>query len=234
MNPDRLTSLLKAANPANRDRTPACPDEHQIAAYVDGTLAPEPSQQLDLHLADCDACLALVGLLSRERDPVTLEPVPDLTLERARRVAHAPHRPAKRHGAYLAAAAALVLSVSVLLNVSQRAGNGPESPADAPAVRKVPTDLPSLRLLSPEPGTTLRRNQLIVRWTAVPGTHYYDVRVVTDSGDVVTEKHVTGTEWRPRNVVALQPGMEYFVHVDAYVANGKAIGSEHVSFHVTE
>jgi len=50
----------------------------------------------------------------------------------------------------------------------------------------------------------------------------------------VTEERVTGTEWRLKNPTALRPGLEYFVHVDAYVSDGKAIGSEHVSFHVSE
>jgi hypothetical protein len=68
----------------------------------------------------------------------------------------------------------------------------------------------------------------------VPGAHYYDVRVVTDAGDVVTEAHVTGTDWRPMELAALRTGLEYFVHVDAYVSAGKSIGSEHVSFHVSD
>ena len=236
MNPDRLTSLLKAATPGHRDRTPACPDEHQLAAYVDGALAPEVGEQLELHLADCDACLALVGLLSRERAPATLEPVPDLTLERARRLPLAPHRPAKQHyAAYVTAAAALVLSVSVLLNLSQRTGDGLESPPppDAPAIRKATTGTPSLQVLSPRAGTPVQASGLTVRWSAVPGTLYYDVRIVTDSGDLVVAERVTGTEWQPTGRLVLQPGAEYFVHVDAYLSEARSVASDHVPFSVT-
>jgi len=234
MTPDRLASLLRAATTGHRDRTPACPDEHQIAAYVDGTLAPEVGQQLELHLADCDACLALVGLLSRERDPPALEPVPDLTLERARRLARTARPPAKRYASYAAAAAALVLSVSVVLNLSQRTGSGLESPPppDARAVRKAPTSTPSLQVLSPHAGMTVQASGLIIRWTAVPGTHYYNLRIVTDSGDIVVAERIAGTEWHPTGRLALQPGAEYFVHVDAFLSETRSVASDHVPFSV--
>ena len=39
---------------------------------------------------------------------------------------------------------------------------------------------------------------------------------VTDAGDVVIQQRVTGTTWRPPTQLDLQPGAEYFVHVDAY------------------
>ena len=63
MSPNDLTSLLRRARTGHPERTPACPDEEQIAAYVDGTIEPEAREPLELHLADCDACIALVGLL---------------------------------------------------------------------------------------------------------------------------------------------------------------------------
>ena len=67
MNPDHLTSLLAAGAANERGRSPACPDEHQIAGYVDGGLDDAAREQVELHLADCGHCLALVGLLCRER-----------------------------------------------------------------------------------------------------------------------------------------------------------------------
>jgi ribosomal protein L27 len=68
----------------------------------------------------------------------------------------------------------------------------------------------------------------------VSGARYYDVRVVTEAGDVVAEQRLTGTEWHPGSRAALRPDLEYFVRVDAYVSEGNAIGSEHVSFRVAE
>ena len=236
MTPDRLASLLRAATTGHRDRTPACPDEHQIAAYVDGTLAPEVGKQLELHLADCDACLVLVGLLSRERDPSAMEPVPDLTVARARHLASSQARQLKRHAPYWAAAAAVLVSISVLVRVSQFPGPGVESQMapDARAVRKGATATPALQVLYPRPGTAVAAGRVAFRWTAVPGSRYYEVRVVTDSGDVVVEERVAGTEWRPTAQLPLRPGAEYFVHVDAFIAEGKAVSSDHIPFRVSE
>ena len=81
---------------------------------------------------------------------------------------------------------------------------------------------------------TIEPARLVVRWTEVPGSQYYDVRIVTDSGDLVREARVEGTEWRPSTEIALRPGAEYYVHVDAYPSSTKAISSDHVPFTIAE
>ena len=227
MTPDELSSLLRASHTDCPGPDPACPDEHSVAAYVDGTLTNDDRESLELHLADCSHCLALVGLLSRERSVAASEPVPEPAIARARTLAQAGARRGRPFAPQWAAAAVVVLAAAALVRFAVLPQSG-----DVPTTRTAPS--PGLSLLSPSPGTTLGRNQLTVRWTPVPGAHYYDVRVVTDVGDVVTEEQVTGTEWRPGNPASLQPGLEYFVHVDAYVSEGKSIGSEHVSFRVSE
>ncbi len=227
MTPDALSSLLRASRTDATEPGPACPDEHSVAAYVDGTLAETDRDSLELHLADCSHCLALVGLLSRERAVTTAEPVPELAIARTRTLANAGARRGRPFAPQWAAAAVVVLAAAALVRFAVL----PQS-ADVPTTRTAPS--PGLSLLSPGPGAIVGRNQLTVRWTPVAGAHYYDVRVVTDAGDVVTEQQVSGTEWRPRNPAALRPGLEYFVHVDAYVSEGKSIGSEHVSFRVAE
>ena len=74
MTPEDLPSLLSASLAEPSGRGAQCPDEHQIAAYVDGTVATATGGELEAHLADCDYCLALVGLLSREREIAATEP----------------------------------------------------------------------------------------------------------------------------------------------------------------
>ena len=236
MTPDELSSLLRASPTNSPGRGPACPDEHAIAAFVDGTLGTDAREPLETHLADCTHCLALVGLLSRGRAAHATESAPEPAIVRARALAQPRSRHWRPFAPQWAAAAVAVLAMAALVRLSQPSGPTADSGerSDVPTTRTGTATLPGLRLLSPSPGTTVSRKQLIFRWTAVPGTHYYDVRVVTDAGDVVTEEHVTGTEWRLKNPTALRPGLEYFVHVDAYVSDGKAIGSEHVSFHVSE
>lgn len=236
MTPDELPSLLSASPANSGEHGPACPDEHAISAYVDGALDSESRGLLQTHLADCGHCLALVGLLSRERSVDTAEQPSEAAIVRARALG----RPGLRRERYTvpqwAAAAVVLIAVAALLRLSQPLGPADESGVrtDARTTRSAPANAINLQLLDPVPGATVSTRHLTVRWTPVPGAHYYDVRVVTDAGDVVTEEHVAGTEWRPTHLAALRPGTEYFVHVDAYISDDKAVSSEHVAFHVSD
>ena len=231
MTPEELPALLKARGAGSPERGRSCPDEHSIAAYVDGALGTEARQQLEDHLADCSHCLALVGLVSGELEENGPAAVPEASVARARTLA----RPRLRRLGPLppqwAAAATVVLAVGLLLVVAQ-----PRHPFDSdtwsgsPATRTAQS--PGPQLLSPAEGATIDGAQLTVRWSGVAGARYYEVRLLTAGGDVVSDGHVVGTEWRPPNRAMLRPGLEYFVHVDAYVSEGKAVGSEYVSFRV--
>jgi hypothetical protein len=75
---------------------------------------------------------------------------------------------------------------------------------------------------------------LSFRWSEVAGTPYYDVRIVTDAGDVVVQERVAGTSWQPEARLDLRPGAEYFVLVDAYPEGDKAVSSHHVPFRITD
>jgi len=233
---DDLPSLLSNAPAHVPGRGPDCPEEHAIAAYVDGTLGVDSREGIEVHLADCGHCLALVGLLSRERGVDATEPVAELAIARAQALVRPQSR---RHGSSApqwAAAAVVVVALASLVRLSQ-----PVTPTEivndgsnAPTTRAAAADTQVLRLLSPSPGATVSADELAVRWTPVPGSHYYDVRVVTNAGDVVTEEHVSGTAWRPKDPASLQSGVEYFVHVDAFVADDKTVSSEHVAFRVAD
>ena len=81
---------------------------------------------------------------------------------------------------------------------------------------------------------TVDPRQLVFRWAAIPGSRYYEVRIVTEAGDVITEQRVMDTEWRPPGDLNLSPGVEYFVHVDAYPSEAKTIGSDHIPFRISD
>ena len=44
MDDKRIQDLLRRASPQTWEWAPACPDEHEIAAYVDGSI-PEPARE---------------------------------------------------------------------------------------------------------------------------------------------------------------------------------------------
>ena len=236
VSPDHLTSLLAAGAADDQGRSPACPDEQQVAGYVDGGLNEAAREQVELHLADCAHCLGLVGLLCRERDADTVEAVPDQIVVPTRARSRERLERRWRLAPQWAAAAALVLAVPLLLQLGRNLDRGTmgQGRPDPPSTRTFAPTATGLQVLSPDAGAVVDARRLSFRWTEVVGTPYYDVRVVTDDGDVVIQQQVSGTTWRPPAQLNLKPGAEYFVHIDAYPSGDKAVSSDHVPFRVSD
>lgn len=236
MNPEHLTSLFVTGAADDAGKSPACPDDHVIAGYVDGGLEDAARQRLEMHVADCQRCLALVGFLSRERTAAAVEPVSREVLAQAR--ALVTKEPARRwwRSPQWAAAAMLVVAVPLLMQIGRNPDRGSvgQGRPEPPVTRTITSSATGLRVLSPGAGGAVDPQQPSFRWTEVPGTPYYDVRIVTDAGDVVIQQRVAGTSWRPPAHLDLQPGADYFVHVDAYPAGDKAVSSDHVPFRVSD
>lgn len=236
MHREHLTALL-AANAADEPtQSPACPDEHRIAGYVDGALDEAAREQVEHHLADCGRCLGIVGLLCRERDAAAIGLVSvEAEAPAPRRATPRPHR---RWGLtpQWAVAATLLLAVPMLLQLGRNPDRGAEEQGTPGplATRTLAPSATGLQVTFPAAGTAVDARALSFRWTEVPGSPYYDVRIVTDAGDVVIQKRVTGTTWQPPEPLVLQSGAEYFVHIDAYPSGDKAVSSDHVPFRVSD
>jgi hypothetical protein len=71
-------------------------------------------------------------------------------------------------------------------------------------------------------------------WTPVPESLYYQLRIVSDEGDLIWQGRVDGTQWALPSDLPLVPGSEYFVRVDAYLAEAKAVNSDYFLFQVGE
>ena len=236
MDPDHVTSLLARRASECPGRSPACPDESRIAGYVDGGLDAPARQELEQHLADCGHCLALVGLLSRERSASASESRPSAVLAQAgARAWKKPQHP-WRFAPQWAAAAAVVLAVPLLVQLGRSPDAGLEGqgrPAPS-AIRKFESTPETLQVLVPAAGGAVDAQHAQFRWTEVAGSPYYEVRIVTDDGAVVARERVTGTAWQLPAQLQLQPGAEYFVHVDAYPSGDKAVSTDHVPFRVSD
>lgn len=217
-------------------RSRTCPDETLVAGYVDGGLDEAMRQELERHLADCDHCLAVVGLLSRERHASVAQAVSSPVLTQAH------GRPTKvppriwRSVSQWAAAAALVLAVPLLLQVGRGpdAGHGGDGRPAPPATRTIAPQVDTLQVIVPLPGSAVDAKHVQFRWTDVAGSPYYDVRIVTDDGAVVVRERVTGTAWQLPEQLQLLRGAEYFVHVDAYPSGDKPLSSGHLPFRIAE
>ena len=226
MKHEQLIHLLRRSSPTRPLATPACADDHEIAAYVDGALGEVERSRLEQHFADCGRCLDLIGILSRTREGTA---APEALAAQARHSSPPIRKkwPSLLPG--LAAAAALVLAFAVLLDPAQEQA---AIHSDEPRATRATPGAPALEVLAPAPGAVISASGLVVRWTAVSGSSYYLVRIVTETGELVSEHRVTGTEWRPASDVKLEPGREYFVRVDAHPADLKSVSSSHVPFSI--
>jgi hypothetical protein len=229
-----------------------CPDEAELAAFLEGKLAGEAKERMVHHLADCSHCLAQVAELSRlqaEERPVDV-PAPLLTKARgfAETAHQGPSRPLVRWGAIAAAVACVALVVVTThhqpppppaLAPSPPPQGRISSPTETPpqpearrAVRNLTNRAPVLRLLHPREGSTIAPGDIEFRWQDVPGVLYYDVRVVTDEGDVIWEGRTEKARTSLPPDIQLTAGQEYYVRVRAWLAEGKTVTSGVVSFKV--
>src|SRR6185295_12964146 len=111
MDEKELTTLLASNDLKQSSRTWRCPDENQLAAYVNGQ-SPDP-KKLEKHLADCRPCLETTAFLLEQFDEV--EVVPANVLARARSLGENARSVKWSWGWTVAAATACLLIVAAIV-----------------------------------------------------------------------------------------------------------------------
>jgi fibronectin type III domain protein/putative zinc finger protein len=225
-----------------------CPDEHQLAAYVDQQLIGAERERVESHLAKCDSCLRQVGFLIKESQ-VAAGSAPPSLVDRAKKLDTEVHTNSPLGWKWITVAAGIaVIAIGLVIwrearpNTEENAtivATAQQTPAAVlpdkarseadMAVRSVspPGSLP--QVLSPQPGVIVHASDFIIHWEAIPNVTAYEVRVVTAEGDLVwsTRVHENSAN-APKQM--LRPGLKYFLWVRAFLANGKTEQSEAVGF----
>jgi len=245
MEHEKLSELLRTLPENAAVRTPECPDNNELAAMADSRLSAESSKNFTLHLADCDFCAAQLGVLKRSEEFEPGYQVSEFVLARAARMGAKSKPPIIRHAPRWATAAVIVLAVLLVFQFNSLNPQGPEaidgaSPDMTSQVleprqsRNLDTDILKPWVLTPGNGDTIDPASLVFHWTGIPGSLYYDVRIVTDEGDMIWQTQVEGTELQLPAHLQLRPNSDYFFRVDAYLASAKSISSHHVLFSTGE
>ena len=237
MNHEQITERIRNLRTQPAASGPACPDEHQVAAAIDGELNWDDRDAFDQHVANCDYCITRIGSLNGLRAVEVVEEVPDITLARARRLAK--RTGTIQHAPRWAAAAVVVLAMVFTFGKYSNDNIAPESPASllppvatVPQSRNIDPDALRPRILAPHEGAVIDAGKTLFRWTEIPGSLYYDIRIITGEGDMVWQDRINDTEWALPGHFELEPGAQYYVRVDAYLAEAKSVSSRHLLFTV--
>ena len=225
-----------------------CPDEHQLAAYIDQQLIGVERERVESHLAKCDACLQQVGFLVKHSH-VPLESAPSWLVHRAKVLKAAPLEKASFGLKWVSVAtASTVLAIGLLMwrearpnregqpgliakspEPSSFAIPEKEKPEADTAVRSVSSADTDPLVLSPHAGAVIRDSDFTIRWKAIPNAAIYEVSIVTADGDLVWRKQVHENAVIPPKQT-IRAGNKYFVWVRAWLANGKTQQSAAVPF----
>lgn len=241
MEQHRLIELLQQKSAEVSGQTRFCPDAELITNYFEGSLNERARSGLKRHLVDCRFCMARVGNLERSANKEKPQGVSGSVLADAKRL-HKPPLPSGSWGTPAwAAAAVVVLAIAVVFNQfsDQQLTQG-----DAPVSTQLPTDISRIRSIDKQPlgpkiiiplvGQVLPVNEPNFAWTAVRGSLYYDVRLVSAEGETVWEERVKSTSRSLPGYLQLQAGTDYYLRVDAYLAEAKRVSSRHVLFTTQE
>ena len=175
------------------------PNLEDIAAYLNGRLAPEAAAALEEHLLDCPECRQLVTS--------------------ARRLLRSQGRPKQlAWGVPLAAAAVVAL---VLLTRAPA-----PAPDEAKTLRAAPEAsiaeaLPPIPIVSPADGGVVTEDSLVFRWRSQPDRPLYRLVVMETGGREVWSAETGDTTLALPIQVSLERGHTYFWTVDALGADGR-------------
>ena len=232
MDDQKLTREIGLLSESGLQRTDRCPDEYLLVEFATGSASREKREPLVAHIAACEYCLARIGELARLDSGNAAQPISDLLLARAAKLGTKQSSNAPGFGIrprVWAAAAVLVLGVAVLLDRPWVRSN-PNSPI--PEVRRIDPEAVRPQITWPTPGMSIDRHDVAFRWTPVSGSLYYDVQVLSDSGDLLWRRRVDESRVALPDTLELTPGSEYFLRVDAYLAEARSVSSQHVVFSI--
>ena len=176
------------------------PTSEDIAAYLNGALAPAGRAALEEHLTGCAEC----------RQEVTT----------ARRLLRQ-HRSPNRRLWLIPAAAAAVLATIVLVRAP-----GPARVGDQPLRSKPGTagdTVVTIRALTPAEGDTVPASPVVFAWQAQPDRPLYRLSLTEGSGHEVWTAETTDTTLTVPATVSLDRGRSYFWSVDALGADGRSL-----------
>lgn len=133
MDEEQIREVLQPHRHSDGRRKFRCPDENDLAAYVDGQLAANARTSLEGHASSCDACLESLAFLARSAEWSDSSHIPAYLLARARGLVT--EKPASWRWRWaLATAAAACVLLAITFVVLKSRVQQPQPQIDAPLI----------------------------------------------------------------------------------------------------
>jgi hypothetical protein len=237
MDQNKLLALLHQQDTEITERTPFCPDDYELAAFFDCNPQPPESEFPENHLVDCRYCLARVSILAQLETGNDEEFVPETLLAEAKQFGRQTRRRLLYAPAW-AAAAAVIVTLFVIFGQDPTATLNSGAPPvqanhvadDIRQIRNIDRSSLAPSILAPARDAIVSADDLTLRWSSVSGSLYYDIRLVDEEGFLIWQDRVQDTQQRLPDDLGLISGEQYFVRVDAYLAEAKSVSSKHLQF----
>jgi len=228
-----------------------CPGVQGLAAYADQQLVASERHVIEIHLSTCDRCLQQVGFLARAEVP-SYE-VPAALLQTALARTSRQRVPAGKSLKPWIPAFSTMLVVLAMFGFSWKfLGHRPQSIAWPSQIVARPTPVPqhmqtrpapqnlmrgsqehnSLQLLSPLAKQRVAAADLEFRWQAQPQVSFYELRLVSDNGEVIWEGRADAAakSIRPPARIRLRTGSTYYAWLRVHLDSGAVQQFDPVQF----
>lgn len=106
--------------------------------------------------------------------------------------------------------------------------------SSVPLIRNDRVQNHSPKILVPRDGAIVKRASLEVRWQTVADAVFYEVSLLTASGETVMSRQTESSSITVPAEIQLLPGARYFASVNAHLSAGKTVRSAIVIFRVSE
>lgn len=106
--------------------------------------------------------------------------------------------------------------------------------SSVPLIRNDGVQNHSPKILVPRDGAIVKRGALELRWQTVADAVFYEVSLLTASGETVMSRQTEASSIKVPVEIQLLPGARYFASVNAHLSAGKTARSAIVSFRVSE
>jgi len=124
-------------------------------------------------------------------------------------------------------------AVAIASPLSPAKPAGPKPEASAPLIRNATRENRSPRLLSPQDGAVIN-GPLPIRWEAVSDAVFYEVSIMTASGETLVNERSDVATLRLGSDVQLIAGTKYFISVRAHLRDGQIVRSKPISFRMSQ